>query len=304
MVMPPPRQGRVIGDRGQRVTVPLPQNTNDLEKLAKDRFGKGPYKVTCYHNGEKLLDDPRQWKDIHEQDVVIVRRESTDSGPKMNATTTMQSAYVKHPIERAQPRPATPPSKYGLKSPTFQGRSTYVGDYIEHPMESPGRSKKPEPAWEATNIPMTSRSTYTENFPWHKSPPKKRSSGPKQSDGAGRAPPPFNGQSSYKMDYVKHANERPKSAQGQRRGDPRVEQIVVPFNGSTTYNQDYKKHAHEQTERVGPSTWKQDPAPSPPFRGNSEYQNQYIKKQRERDALVHLEPEEGGPIHRSRSARG
>merc|ERR1719183_3243549 len=120
---------------------------------------------------------------------------------------------------------------------------------------------------------MKSRSTYTENFPWHPLQPKSPNSRPDPQSHQRADPPPFHGQTSYKIDYVKHASpQRPKSATGPRKKDKEDER-TVPFNGSTTYTTDYKKHPNAQTKRIGP--WKSDrQGPSPPFQGNSEYQNQ------------------------------
>jgi len=289
----PPRSP-LKGDRNQRVTVPLPPSLNELESTAKNAFGPG-YRFKMYHRGETVLENQQQFRNVGDQDLVIIRKETPDTGgdPTMrNMRTTHQTAFVKHPLEPRRP-PQTPPARPDVKAPAFQGRSCYAGDYVEHPMDSPGRTPRTVAAWEPNSIPMNSRSTYTENFPWHALQPKTPSLRPERGASHTVSAPPFHGQTSYKIDYVKHdAKKRPSSAAGPRKKDMREDPNAnVPFNGTTTYTTDYKKHLMDkQQKRAGP--WKQEPGPSPPFQGNSEYKNQYIKKEKPRGPLVHLEPED------------
>merc|ERR1719502_651188 len=127
--------------------------------------------------------------------------------------------------------------------PKFEGRSCYTGDYVEHPIESPEKTKRPAKAaaWEPNNVPMTARSTYTENYPWHDAQPKQKNTRPAAATHTTDSPP-FQGTSSYKIDYIKHEAQRPKSAMGQRRKERSMPSENVPFNGTTTYVSDYKKH--------------------------------------------------------------
>lgn len=289
-----------IGDLAQRVTVPLPQSLQDLESTAKKSFGNGA-RFKMYHcpgqdrsRKPDLVETQAQFQNICHDDLVVLRRESAESGTTYprDMTTTHMSAYVKHPIEQRMPPEAPQQQRPDMKQPTFQGRSCYTGDYVEHPVEQRVQKGSPAGAWEPNNVPMNSRSTYAENFPWHPSQPKPPSGRPR--DGArndGAAPPPFNGASSYTLDYVKHPHQRPKSATGPRRKGEQDPGAAMPFSGTTTYTTDYKKHPNSPTKRSpGGSPWKQESGPSPAFQGTSEYQMEYIKKERARQALVHLEP--------------
>jgi len=289
--MPP--QLPLKGDRSQRVTVALPQSLNDLESSARNAFGIGVNRSKMYHRGETVLDQ-RGYKNVQDGDVVIVRKGTPTQASTYprDMLTTHASAYVAHPMEQRR-APSTPaPTRPGMTAPKFQGTSCYAGDYIGHPMDAKEKERPPVPsAWEPNNIPMSSRSTYAENFPWHASQPK--------SPGNGKPTPktprvPFSGESSYRNDYIKHASERPKSADGTRRDRERKDPgRDVPFSGTTTYNGDFKKHPQDRTPQPesnkGP--FRRDQPISPKFQGRSEYQNEYLKKERQRLAMIHLEPE-------------
>jgi len=293
--MPP--QLPLRGDRSQRVTVALPQSLNDLESSAKNAFGAGVNRSKMYHRGETVLDQ-RAYQNVQDGDVVIVRKgtPTVASTYPRDMLTTHASAYVAHPMEQRR-APSTPaPTRPGMKAPKFQGTSCYAEAYIGHPMDTKEKERPPIPsAWEPNNIPMSSRSTYAENFPWHASQPKSPGNGkPAPKTPRGNSQVPFNGQSSYKIDYIKHASERPKSADGTRRDRQRQDRPGVPFSGSTTYNGDYKKHPQDRTPKPESNTGpfrRDQPMNSPKFQGNSEYQNEYIKKERQRMAMIHLEPE-------------
>lgn len=243
-------------------------------------------------NGDPLESQPQYRREVNDEDVVILRLETPDLTQPRNMTTTHMANFVQHPIERRGP-PPTPPSGPTMRPPKFEGRSCYTADYIEHPYESPVKDKKPpRAAWAPNDVPMASRSTYAENYPWHNPEPQAKTPRPDRSRTYNNDSVPFKGQTSYNQDYVKHAPQRPKSSQG-RSSSRRKEQPPEPvqFSGSTTYHNDYKKHANAQTQRIPP--WTQDVAASPPFQGTSEYQKEYIKKQRARQPRIHIEPEDG-----------
>jgi len=273
--MPP----RLKGDSSKRITVALPQRLTALARSANGAFGGGRGGWKLYHQGENLLQDQKQFENVRDRDVVVVKRDSRDiSGPTFQGTTTHQIDFVKHPLEKRRPPEAPPRSNY--QSPTFQGRSCYAGDFVEHPLQT--QKKEPPPVWQPGTVPMTARSTYNDNYPWHALQPKKPI---EKATGPGCIPPPFQGQSSYKIDYIKHNTARPKSAVEPRRN---VETTTVPFSGATTYAVDYKKHATERRRAETPKRVERSEAP--PFRGNSEYTTQYLPKEKPRTLLVHLEP--------------
>lgn len=262
-----------------RVTVPMPQSLNELESVSRKHFGKTGGKMKMYHQGETRIKHAGHFKNVQDNDHVVVRCSSGPGNFTQNMTTTHSSDFVKHPLE--QRRPMTPQVMSG-KSPPFQGRSCYNNDFIEHPIRLED-SVKPQSTWQPSNMPMTGRSTYHDNYPWHDATPEK----PIRRGYDSTPAPPFNGQSSYKQDYVKHDVRPQTSARSIR--EPLAEN--VPFNGSTTYFDDFKKHPMMSS----PQRAQQQPRfPSPPFAGNSEYKQQYIEKQNGRGPLIHLMPQRRG----------
>lgn len=242
-----------------------------------------------YLKGETQLEQQNQIKDIIDNDVVIVRQETPDNIGFKNVTTNM-ATFVPHPIERKPPAGPLKQQGRGFKPPAFQGRSCYSGDYVEHPIESHETTRPPVAAWEPNNLPMTSRTTYLENFPWHS--PQKPSGNKRPPERKyEQNPAPFHGQSSYKTDYIKREAERPRSARATRRND-KAEVHSPPFDGTTTYTVDYKEYPPSPQKRNHPSQWKTEPGPSPPFKGSTEYQTEYLKKMIARGARIHLEPED------------
>lgn len=285
----------IKGDRSKRITVALPNSLSELEKHARTHFGGGTGKLKLYHRGEAHLEHPGHHDMVGHEDNIVVRRASNNSAENypFNMTTTHQTAFVRHPMEERKPPPERAlPKGPEVNVPKFLGRSCYSGDYVEHPLERRQKKEKPPPAYEPTDIPMTARSAYAESFPWHPTQPR-TPTGPKTpGPGYDVNPPPFHGQSSYKIDYIKHKVSRPKSEPaGPRKPNTTKVEESPPFNGSTTYTNDYKKHASSPQRGRSTGTWKQEPLPSPKFVGNSEYQNQYIKKEGPARLIVHLEPE-------------
>lgn len=295
--MPGTRTPRLVGDHAKRVTVPLPQNLNDLESIARKKFGGGgDNRMMMFHWGETELKNQMQYRRVVDDDVVIIHKEKTDtdghSYPAHLATTHM-AAFVKHPLQPRKPPEAPPRSNYGMAPAKFTGRSCYAQDYLELPVSAPEKLKHVAPAWEPNNIPMSSRSAYADDYPWHQPQPRRKQSGSRRqaAPGHSHAPPVFQGTSSYRIDYIKHA-QRPKSATGPTRTKAKADSGPnVPFDASTTYTNDYKKHEGKSPTKGAFSPAKHEPGPSPPFQGSSEYQKEYIKKERPRVALVHLEPE-------------
>jgi len=103
---------------------------------------------------------------------------------------------------------------------------------------------------------------------------------------------PFDGNTSYNNDYVKHPIRARSAAPAKApRGMP------APFDGASTYNTDFQKY---NTPRAGPA--KPIPATLRPdtgaFEGIPEYKREYVKHPLEEKVLVHLEPE----IRRFRTA--
>jgi len=238
--------------------------------------------MKMYHRGETHIQHQAHFKNVGDNDHVVVRCSSGPGAPfPRNMTTTHSADFVKHPLEERRPMTQ---QAVKAQSPPFQGRSCYNNDFVQHPVRLEDSVKPQRAAWQPSNMPMTGRSTYHENFPWHKTSPEK----PMKRTGYDSTPaPPFNGQSSYKMDYIKH-EVRPQSSARSMQA-PASEN--VPFNGSTTYFDDFKKHPLITSPQ---RTQQQQRFASPPFAGNSEYKQQYIEKKTGRGPVVHLMPERRG----------
>merc|ERR1712087_370751 len=120
-----------------------------------------------YHRGEVHMKHPDHFKNVQDNDHVVVRCSSGPAVPH-NMTTTHSSDFVKHPLEGRRPMTQQVAAS---KSPPFEGRSCYNNDFIEHPIRLED-SRKPQATWQPSNMPMTGRSTYHDNFPWHVSSPE------------------------------------------------------------------------------------------------------------------------------------
>lgn len=292
----------VRGDSTKRVTVPVPQSVAELEGNARKNFGSG--RLTCYHRGITPVTTQANVNNIHDQDVIVVRRSSSDAGPRgydnSAMTTTHQSSYVKHELDRTRtPRPTGGKRASNEHPPAaFNGRSCYSGDYVPHTITPRTISRPTQPAWEpgkdsSRGLEMTGMSTYRENYPRHNLPKREQATRPRGGT-ENLDPLPFNASSSYKQDYVKHP-VRPRSAVGPSRSkpDPPVDLGATPFAGNTTYGEDYKKHNTAAAKaKIFKPTGGQDNQYAPPgFAGNSEYRQQYVKKEKPRLPYCFMEPE-------------
>jgi hypothetical protein len=206
--------------------------------------------------------------------VVVEKGQRGPSQPP--GITTHMADYVPHPLEaRAGPKLV----KAGPSAP-FRGVSSYANDFVEHPL----KPRKPV-APQVNKWPRggkTGDTMYKTQYPWHDVDPQPAVQ-PQPSIPSRNVP--FDGNTSYKNDYVKHPI-RPRSAAPSKmpRGMP------APFDGATTYNTDFQKY---HTPRTGPakpypSTLRPDTGP---FDGIPEYKREYIKHPLEEKVLVHLEPE-------------
>lgn len=277
--------------------MPLPQNLQDIEAVARKHLGhSGNGKITLFHNSdaERVLRQPQDVGQISEGDHIVVRVEK-DDGPTSvsfprDLSTTHQAAFVKHAPIKNQ-RPATDrPAVAAEPSLPFTGRSCYSGDFVAHaPVKGNERVAPTTPAWDAsTTIPMTAHSTYNDNYPWHKPSPDR----PKRKEQTQQSAPviPFNGESSYNCDFVRHKPvERPK--QPTKSSPSEYGQEQLPFSGSTTYGMDFKKHQMERALQKKAERQETLTSETIPFLGTSEYNQQFIKKEQPRGPMVRIVPE-------------
>lgn len=290
-----PASPAMRGDSTKRVVVPIPQSVTELESSARKNFGAG--RVQCYHKGVTPITSQANVAGIGDQDLIIVRRSSSAAGPRgydpASMTTTHQTSYVKHELDRAKtPRPRKDPTPINPPA-AFTGRSCYNGDYVAHTI-TPRQAPRPpggDPGIQPRGLELTGMSTYRENFPRHEMPKRDVPTRPRGGTDLVSEPLPFNASSSYAQDYIKHPT-RPRSATVP--GRPKKDDTgSMPFSGNTTYALDYKKHnpATARARIFKPSNNRDDQNPPPGFAGNSEYRQQYIKKEKPRLPYCYMEPE-------------
>jgi len=267
------------GDTTRRVTVPLPRSLQELQYHAKRHFARDVPHARMFHQGEAHIHHDHHVKKLRDGDVVVV--ENIPKGiPEAPNLTTHQIDYTPHEMDpRPPPRQARTPEP-GLK---FDGVTSYNVDYIKHPVGARKPIYPPRSGW-VTGRPggTTGRSMYATHYPWHDAEPRRALEPPSGMplDGA-----PFDGVTSYKVDYVKHPI-RPRSTpmRPQQRGDP------APFDATTTYFNDFQKHPSARTAPARPHVATLRPEGGP-FDGSTEYGREYVELKMESRPLVHIEPE-------------
>ncbi|CAJ1384888.1 unnamed protein product [Effrenium voratum] len=271
-----------IGDREQRVTVPLPRTIQELKGHAHKHFGAkhtSSNPLRMYHHGKVMIHHPNHMTNVKDEDVVVVTLGEDDQGPP--PVSTHQAHFVPHPLQAKKPPAGTDGPRENVP---FDGKSSYNVDYIPHPLQGRDSAKPPRDGWEPGKNGRTGKSTYAAEFPWHTAKPPEK--------GNKQAPPgqsvPFEGLSSYQHDYIKHPN-RPRSASGRPR--PKLP-ATGPFDGTTTYTTDYKKF---QVPHARPQRLDARPSDPKPFEGSSEYRREYLKHPLSGPEVLHIEPELHNP---------
>mmetsp|Transcript_53524 Transcript_53524/g.98995 ORF Transcript_53524/g.98995 Transcript_53524/m.98995 type:complete len:294 (-) Transcript_53524:100-981(-) len=259
------------GDEGQRITVQRPRTLQELQSYAQKHFGHKGKKLGLWHQGRQAIQHQRHVDPVKHEDVVVV----TWSGEKdlYNHLTTHQADFVRHPLNR--PRAQSGPRTPGPTIP-FEGQSSYAYDFVKHPLSKTDPVAARGTSWRPTDAP-TGTTTYSNHYVRH---PLKGPEPPMVV--AARQTLPFEGKSSYAQDFVKHPI-KPAVVH-------RPEERMAPpgtFDAITTYASAYVGHMpRPRTPREGRS------APtSLPFHGNSEYKQEYIKKDIALPERLHLEPE-------------
>jgi hypothetical protein len=137
-------------------------------------------------------------------------------------------------------------------------------------------------------LPFQGSSTYSMDFVPHASNQKAKST--KHVTAGEGGPLEFNGVSTYQMDYKAHA-QTPRSKGRSNRPVDTVGPGPLPFEGSSTYNLDFTKHA--MTPRTRKRGSKQEAQGSPlPFEGKTEYGSHYVYNQAASSKkYIYLEPE-------------
>lgn len=236
-----------------------------------------------FHHGVKNVVHNSHVNDIKHNDVIVVvgHKDGPREAPPIS---THASHYVKHPIEsRSVPPPRVPPT------PTrFEGKTSYDADFVKHPLEPRSQQKPPASRWanRKADAPMA-KSTYSQHYPWHEvQQPQQVPSAPVHRPSA-----PFDGQTSYSNDFVKHPFEQRTPPKEVPRPAP------GPFEGSSTYNNDFQKHPPQMNKPI-PTQSTLRPSTGP-FNGTTEYAQEYLKHEHEKPRIVHLEPE----LRRERQSR-
>jgi len=268
------------GDPARRVTVVLPENLQELQSYAHRHFGSGASRLL--HHGKKHLRLPHHIRHVKGGDVIVVTKDGMlDVEYDPTTLTTHREHYVRHPLPERLP--ATPLTHRGTPL-RFDGKSSYVADYIEHPVgaswngpprEALRRSKKREGL-------KTGDSMYSTQYPWHNASPAKPM---RRNDFKSSAP--FEGKSSYSADYVSHPDVLSSSAMLTPRGTGQPQYQSQPFTGVTTYLKDFRTPERQTLSREPPRARQKTPLP---FEGNTEYAREFVQVEDPRQ-FVHLEPE-------------
>eukprot|EP00931_Biecheleriopsis_adriatica_P035079 TRINITY_DN20215_c0_g1_i1.p1 TRINITY_DN20215_c0_g1~~TRINITY_DN20215_c0_g1_i1.p1 ORF type:complete len:337 (+),score=50.93 TRINITY_DN20215_c0_g1_i1:61-1011(+) len=293
----------VHGDHDQRISVPLPRSFPELQKLATRHFAKsGQHNLKMYHQGKTVVTTAKQLANIQGGDIVVIA--NPEELKQVPTVSTHQAHYTAHPLEERKPVVARGDAKEVLP---FEGRSSYAVDYIEHPPQEHRSAAPPKAAWEPGRAQeKTGKSIYSSHFRWHELTPRQLH----RQQQARAAPAPFEGQSSYRQDFIAH-EARPRSAAGVRAQKSEQVELTGPFQGVSTYTTDYKTfdptlHARPALN-ANVASLKTERAR---FEGVSEHHREYIPHSAEGAIIVHLEPELKRPgtgrPHSSRpsSARG
>lgn len=263
---------QLAGDKQRRITVPMPKSLDELSRVARQSFGaQGSHRM--YHGGNTHLHSPAQVLNLKHNDVVVVDWDSAKPVPMPLPSTTMRAHYVPH--DHQVEMPYLPPS-YQPNTEPFHGNTSYSIDYVKHPLPELER-RKHEP-WRP-NAAQTGESMYSTHYPWKSTTPRsllRRPEIPKHHV-------PFEGTTSYNVDYVEH-DPRPRTAAFPERTN--LADGYRPFEGVTTYKQDYQR---QEGARMTPMRPYVPPRESAPFEGRSEYRERYMKMNTDAE-MLHIEP--------------
>lgn len=262
-----PGGGRAVhvGDTARRVDAPLPGSLTELIGRAEVNFGHtGNLKL--YHNGRVPITKESQLQQLRDDDVVVVtwddRRALTTAA---ELVSTHQHDFVAHrPLGQSRcfkPRPSPP-----LPLP-FRGDTDYRINYIGFKVSQPEVPNRQRPRSEASLRRPPDRLESTYRATYHPPPHQPRRKDPPYRVGQ---PPlhlaqPFTGESVYARDFRTHDRARSLTPSSGPHRRPRTE---APFNGASTYKVDYiewpleKKRPPAQRPPM-PRLSRMAPAPAP-----------------------------------------
>jgi hypothetical protein len=275
------------------LTVAMPLSLPELQHTAAQNFGHSGC-LRLYHHGIHLLYHPTQMSQLKDGDYVIVRRsEHNGTGvatPRM--LSTHQADFTKHPICR-------PASVAGgdhesilterTKGERMNTMSRYATDYVKHPI-TPVLPYRPPNALHLHDDKLGT-TTYLREYTWREGSKNKKSvddQAVRQSSlSLAAQQAPFEGNSSYKIDYPRRP--APVPAQDIALPPHSLKAPPTPFSAETTYGNDFKKLQVRRPRTFKPKGQDRE---STPFSGTSEYRREYFEKEiTDRGMLLHLATE-------------
>jgi hypothetical protein len=261
----------VASDRDKRVSVSLPRQLKELRGQASRAYKQPKFKMWLH--GNTLLREPQQISALKDGDLVVVQPEEDSEAPG-DFLSTHKAEFVKHPLPAKYVRPSGPPPMAPGK---FEGQTENMSAYVRHP-QGVSQPIRPKTGGWRNEGEFEGVSTYKAHYPGYTA----RRDVRKSPNAWQPNNVPFEGQTSYTHDYVKHPNDYSRQKRAHQR-----HWIDAPFDGMSTYNAEYKPHEARLT-----TPWK-PPQTSGlsdmPFQGITEYTNEYLKHPMA-DALIHLEP--------------
>mmetsp|Transcript_1 Transcript_1/g.4 ORF Transcript_1/g.4 Transcript_1/m.4 type:complete len:337 (+) Transcript_1:41-1051(+) len=274
-----------VGDRSQRVAVPLPRSIRELSNAAEHYFGHAG-SLKMYHHGQTLINKPQQLQAVKGNDVVVITWE--DRPLKSEEVVEMVTAYQEHYRQQAAAQGAAATRPDVTKPRGGPALTTYASHYPVHeaPAQAPVRKRgvgmgSGSPLAQSTmnsppEEPLTT--TYGQHFIRH--PPTSRSviDPARESTTPLTSPSPATTaaaveqteESTYRTQYPWH----PATArqQVQRRWEPGTAQKSEPWEARTTYGEHFVGHAKQEPplKREMP-----EPPAAVPFEGNSTYKEHF-----------------------------
>lgn len=254
------------------MTLELPLSLEDLQHAATRHFGHNG-RLRLYHKGLTPVHHDRHLQKLKHDDHIVVTWEGRRIEPdELMSITTHKADYVPHPI---RPRSSVP-QKPRVTPVPFLAESSYKGDYVAHPISSREPCHKKE-KWLPKTAP-TGSTTYNTHFPWHEVEALRPAFVT-----AKHTPVPFEGKSSYELDFVEH----PLAQRGSMR-PARARSTPGKFLGETTYCSDYVPKTRAARPIMRPTLARTAPVP---FDADTEYTHRFKEHPIESKVWVHLEPE-------------
>lgn len=270
------------GRGGAAIRVPMPKSLPELQHVAAQHFGHGGC-LKLLHNGTKLIYHPSQITQIEDGDTITVKHldgfRTVPAEGTATGNSTARSDYQKHP-------PAPPRLPVGSDDQStltvqsarqrFEGMSRYASDFVRHVNVTPREPCKQTPSMELHTEP-TGVTCHQSEFTWRKGEMRENlCDDSKSALTVAAVAAPFEGKSSYNIEYVKHPRVKAELARPAHGFEASAGDASQDFvcQGST-YEADFREFPDFRRQSARPPRTRERPEP---FAGSSEYRRQYGEK--------------------------